>query len=712
MDRDDNVLAIGPYKVERKLGSGGMGVVYLATSPTGRRVAVKVVRERYAADPVFRLRFAREVAAARTVSGAFTAPVVDADTTGPTPWMATLFIPGPTLADHVAARGPLDLDALLRLAAGLIEALRDIHRVGLIHRDLKPSNVLMTDDGPRVIDFGITRAIDADTLTKTGDVIGTPLYMAPEQFRTPKGVDQAADIFALGAVLTFASTGRGPFDGENSYAVAWNVVHEPPTLDGVPSVLIDIVESCLAKDSAQRPNPEDLLAHLSDRSPLSVTRGVRGAWRRRLGALSLIATVTVVVLLAATGVWFLGHKGNGHTGASVKPQTTTPRATRPAIAGPLHEGEAALRPKGWALWETYDSLGGDNQANECAWVRPYIICDLISGSVVAYDSRSGKVAWTAAVGKFESLDFEEAPEGDSFFTVQDGSRSAPDESVLTVRDSVTGRARWHTSVSFVVDTFMNHGLIVAAIGKLGSSELSKVVAWDTKTGAQRWTHSFGNLSVNALKPAGDRIIASGDHGADSPFDMAGLDLSTGRQRWVHSRGKENPSYIGATPNLAVFPIYRPDSAIVVAVDLVDPATGQAKRITLGEPATESMTLDGTSLYSVRSDGLIRAYNLTTGSVRWTVDMGAESDGILLVSDQRVYAQTLTSEIDCRDADTGHELWRSAPRRDPNMSLTESLPHFRPVVTKGVVYALSARNSVFAIEPPDVPAAPDRSTQKG
>lgn len=179
MDDTHSAAVFGPYEVERKLGTGGMGVVYLATSPAGRRVAVKVIREPYAADPQFRLRFAREVAAARTVSGAFTAPVIDADTDGPSPWMATLYVAGPTLSERVAKQGPLDPEAVLELAAGLVEALRDIHRAGLVHRDLKPGNILLTDDGPRVIDFGITRAIDADTLTETGAVIGTRRIWLP-----------------------------------------------------------------------------------------------------------------------------------------------------------------------------------------------------------------------------------------------------------------------------------------------------------------------------------------------------------------------------------------------------------------------------------------------------------------------------------------------------------------------------------------------------
>ncbi|HLL34558.1 MAG TPA: serine/threonine-protein kinase, partial [Streptomyces sp.] len=190
----------GHYRLESCLGAGGMGVVHLARSPSGMKLAVKVVHAEFARDPEFRGRFRQEVAAARRVSGAFTAPVVDADPEAGRPWMATLFIPGPTLAEEVKRNGPMATAQLRRLMAGLAEALRDIHRVGVVHRDLKPSNVLLAEDGPKVIDFGISRPKDSELRTETGKLIGTPPFMAPEQFRRPREVGPAADIFALGSV--------------------------------------------------------------------------------------------------------------------------------------------------------------------------------------------------------------------------------------------------------------------------------------------------------------------------------------------------------------------------------------------------------------------------------------------------------------------------------------------------------------------------------
>jgi outer membrane protein assembly factor BamB len=249
----------GQYRLEARLGAGGMGVVHLARSSSGLLLAVKVIHAEFAQDPEFRGRFRQEVAAARRVSGAFTAPVVDADPDAGRPWMATLHIPGPTLSDHVKRNGPLPPAAVLRLASGLAEALRDIHRAGVVHRDLTPGNVLLATDGPKVIDFGISRPSDSEMRTETGKLIGTPPFMAPEQFQRPREVGPAADVFALGSVLVHAATGSGPFDSHSPYLVAYQVVHDEADLTGVPRELVPLVESCLAKDPADRPTPDALM---------------------------------------------------------------------------------------------------------------------------------------------------------------------------------------------------------------------------------------------------------------------------------------------------------------------------------------------------------------------------------------------------------------------------------------------------------------------
>ncbi|MCX5206542.1 serine/threonine-protein kinase [Streptomyces sp. NBC_00237] len=253
---------IGGYRLEGRLGAGGMGVVYLARSVSGRQVAVKVIRPELAEDPGFRERFRQEAAAARRVSGAFTAPVVDADPEAPAPWFATLFVPGLSLAQRVSVQGPLTVDEVRGLGAGLAEALRDIHRAGLVHRDLKPGNVLLAEDGPRVIDFGIARTSDAVALTSTGVAVGTPPFMAPEQFRREE-VTPAADVFALGSVLVYAATGHGPFDGDTAHVVGFRVVYEGPDLTGLPPELGELVHSCLEKDPERRATVPRLLEVLA-----------------------------------------------------------------------------------------------------------------------------------------------------------------------------------------------------------------------------------------------------------------------------------------------------------------------------------------------------------------------------------------------------------------------------------------------------------------
>lgn len=250
--------SIGGYTLRGRLGAGGMGVVYLGVSPSGRQVAVKLVHVHYAQEEEFRTRFRQEIAAARRVSGAFTAPVVDADPDAERPWMATLYVPGSTLSEVVAKDGPLSQRDLRALGLGLTEALRDIHRVGLVHRDLKPGNVLMTEDGPRVIDFGISRASGNQNLTTTGRMIGTPPFMSPEQLASPRNVTPASDVFSLGSLLVFAAVGTGPFDADSPYITGYQVVHGTPDLGEVPEALLGIVERCLDKDPAARPELTDI----------------------------------------------------------------------------------------------------------------------------------------------------------------------------------------------------------------------------------------------------------------------------------------------------------------------------------------------------------------------------------------------------------------------------------------------------------------------
>ncbi|WP_340685394.1 serine/threonine-protein kinase [Amycolatopsis coloradensis] len=260
---------VGRYRVFAVLGEGGMGRVLLGRSFDGRLVALKQVRPAFANDPGFRERFRREVITSRMVSGAFTAAVMDADPDAPTPWLASVFVPGPSLSEAVAAGGPLPPPSLRYLAAGLALALGEIHRAGLVHRDLKPGNVILAADGPRVIDFGIARAIEGDSeLTHTGAIIGSPAFMSPEQAEG-KPPTPAGDMFSFGALLVMAATGQSPFTGSSTPHTLYNVVHARPDLSRLPEDLRTIVEPCLAKDPEDRPTPAWVMRQLGPVAPAS-----------------------------------------------------------------------------------------------------------------------------------------------------------------------------------------------------------------------------------------------------------------------------------------------------------------------------------------------------------------------------------------------------------------------------------------------------------
>ncbi|MEU3449285.1 serine/threonine-protein kinase [Streptomyces thermolilacinus] len=255
---EDDPRSVAGYRLAARLGAGGMGKVYLSYTPGGRPVAIKVIRPDFAQDAEFRRRFAQEVQAAQRVQGLYTAPVIDADTDAREPWLATAYVPGPSLADAVQKHGPMPVDTVLLLVAGIAEALQVIHGAGIVHRDLKPGNVLLASDGPRVIDFGIARAADATSLTSSGVTIGTPAFMAPEQ-AAGSTVTPATDVFALGQVAAYAALGSPAFGEGTSHGVLYRIVHEEPSLDGLPEQLRELVSRCMAKDPAARPSIAEVL---------------------------------------------------------------------------------------------------------------------------------------------------------------------------------------------------------------------------------------------------------------------------------------------------------------------------------------------------------------------------------------------------------------------------------------------------------------------
>lgn len=257
--------AIGGHRLLGRLGAGGMGVVYLARSPGGALVALKVIRAEHAADPAFRARFEREARAAGRISGRWTTPVAAADPQADEPWLATAFVPGPSLAEAVSRYGPLPEPTVRVLGERLAEALIEVHAAGLVHRDVKPGNVLLALDGPRLIDFGIARAVGATALTATDMVIGSPGYLSPEQAQAGRAgeIGPPSDIFSLACVLAYAASGRRPFGTGTPAAVLFRTVHEEPELDDVPGPLLSLVTACLAKDPDARPTADGIRAELA-----------------------------------------------------------------------------------------------------------------------------------------------------------------------------------------------------------------------------------------------------------------------------------------------------------------------------------------------------------------------------------------------------------------------------------------------------------------
>ncbi|GHH20856.1 serine/threonine-protein kinase [Streptomyces lanatus] len=261
--RREDPRVVGSFRLHRRLGAGGMGVVYLGSDKKGQRVALKVIRPDLAEDQEFRSRFAREVSAARRIRGGCTARLVAADLEAERPWFATQYVPGPSLHDRVADEGALGAAEVAAVGAALSEGLVAVHEAGVVHRDLKPSNILLSPKGPRIIDFGIAWATGASTLTHVGTAVGSPGFLAPEQVRGA-AVTPATDVFSLGATLAYASMGDSPFGHGSSEVMLYRVVHEEPQLQGVPDALAPLVRACLAKDPEDRPSTLQLSLRLKE----------------------------------------------------------------------------------------------------------------------------------------------------------------------------------------------------------------------------------------------------------------------------------------------------------------------------------------------------------------------------------------------------------------------------------------------------------------
>ncbi|MEU0739575.1 protein kinase [Streptomyces sp. NPDC006134] len=357
--RREDPRVVGSFRLHRRLGAGGMGVVYLGSDKKGQRVALKVIRPDLAEDQEFRSRFAREVSAARRIRGGCTARLVAADLEADRPWFATQYVPGPSLHDKVVDEGPLGAADVAAVGAALSEGLVAVHEAGVVHRDLKPSNILLSPKGPRIIDFGIAWATGASTLTHVGTAVGSPGFLAPEQVRGA-AVTPATDVFSLGATLAYASMGDSPFGHGSSEVMLYRVVHEEPQLNGVPDALAPLIRACLAKDPEERPSTLQLSLRLKE----IAAREAQGLADVRPPAPRVGETDRPTGRLADTYPEREQRRPQNRPGAQGTPVprgSTPPRGTAPARGGTPSRGTPSRGgnpPRGGAASRSGDASRG------------------------------------------------------------------------------------------------------------------------------------------------------------------------------------------------------------------------------------------------------------------------------------------------------------------------------------------------------------------
>ncbi|GGP83895.1 protein kinase domain-containing protein [Streptomyces calvus] len=700
MQDEETPSVVGEYRIERRIGAGGMGVVYLAVSPSGRQVALKVIRWEFAHDIDYLARFRHEIEAARQVSGAFTASVVGADADAEPPWMATQYFDSPTLSERVRESGVLEEDAVWRLGRGLAEALRDIHRAGLVHRDLKPSNVLLTEDGPRVIDFGIARVLRAEPLTRTGKILGTVSFMAPEQVSTPREVGTAADVFALGGVLTYAATGQGPFDGDTGappIAVAMKIVQDDPDLAEVPSALRSVIEKCLRKDPSSRPSPTELLALLNEKevdcaerpkettAPEGIANGPRPRPRARI-YLAAVAAIGVAVAVSMAQVGTAGgDRDDAEGSASPSAKASSTRAAS------VDEPVAALRPKGWALWEKKPTTSTEHLAHDipaCAGSGDVLVCTEAGVVAERIDVASGRVRWSK-----RHTDESSQPGlvvgfvGDTVL-VQD-----VDEEQLVGFDVNTGDRLWSAQASGPPTFTLQKSTVTTTHHHVDGVRIDRR---DARTGKLIGSRTFPAGEYYDLFDGGDNVLHLLRYGEEGFItSVAVLHAATLQTTKVLATFDEDPgtpvAADGDTLSLLL------DGKSVTRITNAD---GNVERLPLRDAFVGTARVQGDMLYLSRTDGMLAAYDLRTGLRKWTMETTGESPARPVFSDGRLYSLVGDGRIICVDAATGKTVWRSAARRDPNLSVADlTRRRTEPVVLDGRVYAGSTTGSIFAIAPP-------------
>ncbi|WP_225834815.1 serine/threonine-protein kinase [Streptomyces sp. NK08204] len=736
--RGGDPAEIGGYPLEARLGSGGMGTVFLARTSSGRPVAIKLIHQQFAGDDEFRIRFRQEVAAARRVSGAFTAAVVDADPEAEQPWMATTYIEGATLAQRIATKGPLNGAELRRLAIGLAEALRDIHRVGVVHRDLKPSNVVLSPEGPRVIDFGISRAADQQTLTMTGRVIGTPPFMSPEQLQAPRGVGPRSDVFSLGTLLVYSATGRGPFDADSPYMTAYQVVHEEPSLGAVPVALRAVVESCLDKEPERRPSADELLVLLRD-LPADLgetgTNGVGAGCTRDVITEHHFAMPTTAAPTDPTTA-----PAGPETGRTGKPiGRRLRRRWRPVIAASvavaaIGGGVAALKaggfggssggdkgksvaapvaalPDGFKPWRKIVQGGLKNIPDElrCVARGDALFCG--GGGVVATRIRAmdGSRVWTVKspgvpVQGMHLVGVTDDTVLGYRFAAQNAPQDPPSEVVAI--DADNGRELWSVpsgAQSTAVTGRTQDAVVVGSAVVTVDASNSHFESRDAHSGEVTWTTSFPAGTQCAPVLVGPQLMAM--CATDAEVDASAVrhptlytvDRASGKLgRPIAVNGPAVPVGV-ADGRLVLLQGHMEGTALAGydGVARVDPASRKVtySRLAKTYAGTPGMA-DGT-VYVSGQTGLVTALDPATGRKKWSRQTSVEGASGPVAGADALYFSSATGRVVALSPYGGRPLWTTDPQADGFTGEQGASP--RVTVAGRAVIVAAARNTLFAFD---------------
>ncbi|MFG2516547.1 PQQ-binding-like beta-propeller repeat protein [Streptomyces sp. NPDC048584] len=668
-------VRVGRYRLLARLGQGGMGRVYLGRSPGGRAVAVKVVRETLLRDEGFRRRFVREVAAARRVTGFFTAAVVDADPEGNPAWLATEYVPGPSLQEAVTRHGVWREQAVRGLGAALAEALGAVHAAGLVHRDLKPSNVLLAPDGPRVIDFGISAAADDTALTEAGTVIGTPGFIPPEQLRHESS-GPAGDVFALGAVLAYAAAGVGPFGGGASHAVNYRVVHEDPDLRSLPPLLADVVARCLAKDPAERPTVTWLLDELGHPAPADDDRHAAQGATAPDGGVATVGWMPGPVADSATRLRAdvptepLPRADDGMPEPSTA--AAPPRSRRRRLRTALAMATAlAVTVAGTVLWRvaaSEDDTGPVRPPNlEQLWShtlaegqRTTVTSDEMvylqnedRHEITALDVTDGTKRWgrkveVAEIRQDSAYLRDTVGNGVQVTGLAGGLLYYGSGDHLYALDADSGAYRWR----YMDDSF--HASPVVVGDAAYAHMISFFYVLDTRTGKKLWDYGYGvNADGSNIAVTGDALLVH------SEKKLIAVDTRTRKQKWTHQAASDAETGLVVADGKVCFGTQ--DGALYA----VDAGSGdEVWRRTfegelwdgrLGGGAGMPEVVDGTVYFE--NDGYVSAFDADTGALRWQRKQKADEVTSLTVVDDTVLTHDSDGYLSALDARSGNPVWR-------------------------------------------------------